>query len=257
MKPFKKMLNAVIFILFTAFFSISAQINQDYDPAQLEKLKKIPLNGFFGITFTNSVPQGEFFDNIRKSGQGLSIFGGYHMDPIPFAFGLEADFLFNGSTESKTYWKWEDPFGKWHTEYDTASTQNMIIPINIFARLAPNIGNFFFPYAEGFIGLSILNTSYTYNTSYNVNNNDYNNTDNETSVALSYGGGAGFMMKIADFVQLPNSNVQMLFDVKMRYLKGEEVDYTEWKLIDDKFTETKFKSETDMILFMAGITFRF
>lgn len=243
-------------MIFSSITSLS-QRNYDYDQELEEELKKMPLNGFFGITFTNSVPQGEFFDNIPKSGQGLSIFGGYHFDPMPFAIGLEADIIFNGSTESKQQWQWQDPFGKWHTEYDTASTQNMIIPINVFARVSPNIANILFPYAEGFVGMSILNTSYTFKTSYNVNNNDYDDTDNETSVAFSYGGGAGLMIKIADFVQPPNSNVQLLFDIKMRYLKGEEVEYTEWKLVNDQFTEKKFKSETDMVLFLAGITFRF
>jgi hypothetical protein len=257
MNRYKSVFGLVFLFLFAALLSSNAQTNQQYDRDLVENLKKMPLNGFFGITFTNSVPQGEFFDNIQKSGQGISIFGGYHMDPVPFAFGMEVDVIFNGSTESRSEWQWQDPFGKWHNEYDTASTQNMVIPVNIFARLSPNIGNIFFPYAEGFVGITVLNTSYTFNTSYNVNNNDYNNTDNETSVALSYGGGAGFMIKIVDFVQVPNSNVQMLFDVKMRYLKGEQVEYTEWKLVNDQFTETKFKSETDMVLFMAGLTFRF
>jgi opacity protein-like surface antigen len=253
-----KCLFSMVFLFFvTAFISSNAQLIQDNDHNLEENLKKMPLNGFFGITFTNSVPQGEFFDNIHKSGQGLSIFGGYHMDPVPFAFGLEADLIFNGSSESRTKWQWQDPFGYWHNEYDTASTQNMVIPVNVFARLSPNIGNFFFPYAEGFVGITVLNTSYTFNTSFNSNNTDYNNTDNETSVAFSYGGGAGFMIKIADFVQVPSSNVQMLFDVKMRYLKGEQVEYTEWKLVNDQFSETKFKSTTDMVLFMAGLTFRF
>ena len=94
----------LIFALILCLQSMNAQpsnkkVNTTYDDQQIAIVRDKPMNGFFGLSFTNMVPQNEYFDNLPKPGLGLSIYGGYYADPVPIAFGAQIDFLFNGSSE--------------------------------------------------------------------------------------------------------------------------------------------------------------
>jgi len=225
----------------------------------IEYLKQKPQQGFFGISFTNSVPQGEFQDNLQKSGQGLSLFGGFYADPLPLAVVLNVDLLFYGGDEKRGRRTFTDQWGVSHYIYDTASTQNIIVPINIFGRLQQNIGNFFFPYAEVNVGMNIFSTSYTYKAggSYTSSVVPYEDTQSNISVAFNYGIGAGVMFKLFEFIELPSSIFSITLDIRMKYLKGSEATYYQGNFVNDKFELDEMKSKTDLIITQAGLTFRF
>ncbi len=126
-------------ILLTAFIiagynSAFAQTPEQQEAANV--LKRKPLNGFFGLSFTNAVPQSDFQSNLQKTGLGLSLYGGYYADPIPVAFGLQTDLLFFGGDTK--YFKYQK--AGWNIGTDTVDTQSMIIPITAFVRLQPNTG---------------------------------------------------------------------------------------------------------------------
>ena len=70
---------------------MNAQTPEQQEAAKA--LKKKPLNGFFGLSFANAVPQGDLQSNLQKTGLGLSLYGGYYADPVPVAFGLQSDFF--------------------------------------------------------------------------------------------------------------------------------------------------------------------
>ena len=252
-------LSGIILIILLLCLSSNSfsQSTENFDNQMIEGLKKKPLPFFFGLSYANAVPQNEFMDEMPKVGMGFSINGGWYADPIPVAVGAEFSFLFNGSTDSYYEWYWTDPMNHRWYEKDTASTQNLMMPFNVFVRLQPNIANIFMPYVEGIVGLNIWNTSYSYKTSYNYNNKDYDKTDNKTSVAFNYGFGVGFLVKLVDFVQLPATNVALCFDARMRYLKGSEIEYSEWKIENDEVKEYTHKSTTDIILTQIGFTVRF
>lgn len=235
------------------------QLSQDEQAIAIERLKSKPLNGFFGLSFTNAVPQNEYFDNFKRSGQGFSLYGGYHMDPLPFVFGLESDFLFFGSEERHDNYTYPDRNGNYHSYYDTTKTQNMVIPINVFARVMPTILRTISPYVEGFAGFTYMSLSTDYNSYDFTIRDNYTKNQSQSDFSWHYGVGAGIMIKLVDFIQIPNSISNLNLDVKLRYLYGGDSKY--WKA---KFNEQtlqmnpqEFQSKTDMLLLMFGVTFRF
>ncbi|MFC2130623.1 outer membrane beta-barrel protein [Bacteroidota bacterium] len=256
MKTRYKLLKLISLTVLVTVFSVVCLNAQNDDLSKneqelVEKLKNKPLNGFFGITFTNCVPQGEFYDNLKKSGQGFSVFGGYQMDQIPVAFGLEGDIMFFGGDER--HFPVYDKDTGWRKYTDTVETQSMMVPINVFARLQPNIINLFYPYLEGIVGINLLSVSADYRSQYWDDD-----SKDKFDVAFNYGFGAGIMVKLVDFIQLPNSHSQMLFNVGMRLLKGTKADYATVKIKDSGEPDfNDFSTQTDLILFLAGITFRF
>jgi hypothetical protein len=244
---------------FQVFAQIAGEplkISKAEENHMLEQLKNKSLNGFFGISFTNSVPQAEFQDNVRRSGQGFSLYGGYYPDPIPVAFGAQCDFMFYGRKERIDAYDWFDHFNNRHTFYDTASIQNLVIPISIFARLQQNVYGYFLPYFEIFTGLTFLSTSFE-DKSGNPEEDD-KNSKTKTNVAFNYGIAAGCMIKLLDVVQLPSTNFSMLLDLRMRYAKGTKTTYSDGIIRDDgTFGIIQLNSQTDMIVTNVGLVFRF
>ncbi len=248
----------VIFIIITAF-ALPAMAQQttsnnmnnkeiDKNEELVAKLKKKPLNGFFGIDFANAVPQEEFHNNLNKTGLGFSLYGGYYADPIPVAFGIEADFLFfGGDTKYLNIYK----YGFWLGQ-DTIDTQSMIIPIVLFTRLQPNTG-WIVPYLEAFAGVNIFSSTATLNTySYEESSQD------KVSASWAYGLGAGLSIKLVDFITLPNQRTSLNLDLKMKYSFGTNAEYSKVKILETGDTEFEtFKSDTDMILTTIGISFSF
>lgn len=239
------------FIIFfsTEIYCQKAEVSNE-NAELIEQLKNKPKQGFFGLAFTTSVPQNEFFDNLGKSGLGFSVYGGWSPSSIPIAIGLEGDFLFYGADTK--YYSW---YHKGFRYTDTIETQNFMLPINAFFRLQPNVMNFIYPYLEGGIGFTVFNA----HASYTPAGSDYDEvSNNETNVAFQYSGAVGAMIKLVDFVNVPSTSFQMLLDIKAKYIKGGKTDYHDVKL--DNNAEpvfTKYRSNTDLIVCTFGIAFRF
>lgn len=85
---------AFLLSIISIFLSSCGIVIAQSDEVLIEQLKQKPLKGIFGLSFTNSVPQNEFYDNLKKSGQGFSLYGGYNFTPVPVTVGLQTDFLF-------------------------------------------------------------------------------------------------------------------------------------------------------------------
>ncbi len=217
---------------------------------RVDELKSKPLNGFFGMTFSNSVPQGIYMNNIGNAGPGLGLYGGWRFDPFPVTLGVEADLHFFHSSE-RTY-KYLLSNG-WTYARDTLHTSSYNVPITVFARFEPNILHYVFPYIEGIGGINMMSTSATYNSYWGVEDNK-----DEFNVNFIYGVGAGIMFKLADFVQLPNKNTRFLLDLSFRYMFGTCSDYYTVKENQDASVSfTKFQSETEQIMFNAGFVVHF
>ena len=178
----KKTLLILPIILLFCSVSSKAQtkdlINNDQE--LVEKLKNKPLNGFFGLTFSNAIPQDEFYSNLRKAGPGLSIYGGYAMDPVPVAFGLESDILFFSGDEKTFSYKNQ---GGWTVYRDTVSSTTMSIPITAFIRLQPKM-NYVTPFFEAFCGVNIFTSSADYNGGYDVNGNHISDSKDRTKCGI-------------------------------------------------------------------------
>jgi hypothetical protein len=180
---------------------------------------------------------------------------------VPIAFGMQFDFLFNGSSERDLHAQWQDINGFYHDYFDTLSTQSMVIPITVFARIQPNVLGWVFPYVEVFGGASIFNMSTSFKTSLSTINYDYNNSSNKTSATWCYGAAVGLMVKIADFIQLPSSHTALFVDTKLRFTKGGLATYYKGEINNSTTPPsaniTEFHSQTDMVVFLFGFTFCF
>lgn len=213
-------------------------------------LKSIALNGYFGLAFSNTVPQKDYMDNLQSSGPGFGLYGGYRLDPIPLTIGASVDFHFLGG-ETRYF---DNKIYDWTFSKDTLSTSNISVPISLFARVEPNIFNFVFPYAEVGGGFSILNANAEYKSAYWGRAED----KNETTAYLHYYVAAGIMFKLVDFVTLPDKNTRMLLDIKMKYQSGNETEYYTVKSFPDRSVKfDKFRSKVDQIILNVGISFHF
>jgi hypothetical protein len=247
-KLFTLLLSVLMIAIVSSVIAKDTIVQNKVSQEEVDKLKLKPLNGFFGITFTNSVPQDEFHDNTNKTGLGFSLLGGYYADPVPVAFGVEADFLFFGG---KTKYMNVHKYG-FYIGQDTIDTQSMIIPIVLFARLQPNTG-FIVPYLEGFAGINIFSTTATLNTyQYEESSQD------KISASWAYGLGAGLSIKLFDFITLPDQRTSLNLDLKMKYSFGTTAEYSKVQILETGYTEFEtYKSKTDMIMTNVGISLCF
>lgn len=237
----------IISIFLIAYGNIFAQS----DEVLIEQLKQKPLKGTFGISFTNSVPQNEFYDNLKKSGQGFSLYGGYNFAPVPITLGLQADLLFYGGDERIFNYRNQ---GGWTYLRDTVSYQNMIIPISVFMQVRPNVGEYIFPYFEAFAGFTLFSANSDFKSGLGIED-----SKNELSAGWNVGVGAGTMIKLVDFITLPSFYTRMLLDIKARYVNGTPVKYYMVKQINAD-TSPEFrsaKSKTDLVTFQVGLVFEF
>jgi len=249
----KKIQICIVFIaivfLHINLFSQDEYIEK-YSDREIEEMKadllKKPLNGFFGLCFTNMVPQNEFMDNIHRTGQGLSLYGGWHFDPFPVAVGLQTDVVFNGSDERvfhvPTSFDYED----------TLTTQSMIVPISLFFRLQPEVLGFIDPYLDFYGGINIFSYSVSYDEE-----DEYPDPKDYLNASWNWGIGAGLMLKIADFFSYPDKRSSFLFDMRIRYMRGGTTKYYTGRIDGLTVKIKEYESNTNMILFHAGFSFRF
>ncbi len=220
---------------------------------ELEIMSK-PMNGFFGIYFSNMVPQNEFMDNIKSTGQGFSLYGGYHFDPAPMALGFQADIIFNGADE-RTFsdFYYGDPGDEYdYYDEDTLSTQSMIFPVSVFYRMQPEVFNFIAPYLDIYGGMNL----FLYSVGYDQDD-EYPEPDDHFTVAWNWGLGAGALIKLGDFFQYPDSRTAIYADVRLRYMRGGTASYFTGRIDGLTVVLREYKSNTNMILFHIGFHFRF
>lgn len=224
--------------------------NSQEEAQRVEYLKNLPLHGFAGINFSNSVPQNEYMDNLQTAGPGFGFIGGYRFEPIPISVGGQFDMVFFGGDTK--YYNYKLPNG-WTYARDTLTTSSWAMPITAFVKIEPNLFNFAYPYLEAFAGFTMMNASANYKSNYGINDDK-----NEFSANFNYGFGLGTSIKLADFILLPNNITRMLLDVKFRYMSGNETDYYKVKSNSDgSVTFDKFRSKTDQVFFNLGLVFYF
>jgi opacity protein-like surface antigen len=242
---------AFLLSIISIFLSSCGIVIAQSDEVLIEQLKQKPLKGIFGLSFTNSVPQNEFYDNLKRSGQGFSLYGGYNFTPVPVTVGLQTDFLFYGGDERIFSYRNQ---GGWTYLRDTVSYQNMIIPVTILMQVRPNVGEYIFPYFEAFAGFTIFSASSDFKSGLGIED-----SKDEISAGWNIGLGAGTMIKLVDFVTLPSFYSRMLLDIKARYVNGTPVQYYMVKQINSDTSPDfrRAKSKTDLVTFQVGLVFEF
>ncbi len=223
------------------------------EDALIERIRQRPLSGQFGLSYSQSVPQSSLaqaYDSLALPavGYGVSLHGGYYLDPIPMVLGADVSVHFWGTRE-KTF----NRQGAFDDRL-VLSTQNFALPILLHARFQPNIGSMFFPYLEGVAGTTLYSSSYSADQ-YRSDTVAATYSKSEGGFNFTYGVGAGVMVKFADIITLPNTLNRYLLDVRFRYLWGSSVDVAVIEPTDDQsyVVRSVSVSAPEQIFFQIGI----
>jgi hypothetical protein len=238
------------------------------DADAIRGLKAKPRHGLFYLSMGSGNPQGEFQSNIGTGGFAFIMGGGYSFEPIfpkkytdfnaSLVLGMDLGYVsLDRNRRPAIYYQ----------RYDDYVYSNSVMPIDAFARLQFNIGQWIFPYGEIIGGMNIYSATTDGEYRERVRRDGQDVWETRTteiysnrSVFWKYGYGVGMMIKLVENITLPNKASSILLDIKARYNYGTLSNYN--KVIDvDQTGTTMFESYenagTDMLYVQAGIAFRF
>ena len=241
---------AVFFLIFAVIVLLTAEQSE---------ARKFEI----GADFSIGSPQGEFGDTVDRNGYGFAVKGLYKPGILPFYIGLQLGYLQYGSTARTEQFSPEIP------EVDVrVQTTNNIFTSHLLVRFIREFGRIM-PYCEGLLG---VNYFFTHSS---VENEQFGNypvftTNNQDDSALSYGIGAGTMLKLYTFkpdsFKRRNSEehvkdgVQLLLNLNIQYLKGGKADYLREGSIIHNGQDVTYDvktSTTDLLSYQMGIVFSF
>lgn len=232
---------------------LTATKQTDYDQEMIDRIKQNFLPVQFGAYFSQSVPQSSLrsaYDSLAgpNVGYGFALNGGYYFDPIPVVVGGEFSMHFFGMSDRSF---------KTSSLFDNRvdlSVQNFTMPILGFVRVQPNIATWVFPYAELVGGTTVYSSVYTAKR-LESGNEVQSDSESEGGANWTYGVGAGFLFKIADVINLPNSLQRTLIDFRLRYLWGTSVDVPRITIMGDQtYVVRKVSvSAPEQVTFQLGI----
>lgn len=197
-------------------------------------------------------PQGEFKDNVKKTGVGVG-FDALFFKPTPeapFAFGVSAAFLTYGNENRN------EPFSSTIPDVRVnVERSNNIGSLMALFRISTN-NTLMRPYADVLFGGSYLYTETKIQS--RINNQEVVSDKNFDDFALNYGFGAGVVYKI--FENKDNDTgkkISYFLDVRARYIWGSKAEYLkEGSIVIGPGSNVQynvFKSKTDLLQAQIGI----
>jgi hypothetical protein len=201
-----------------------------------------------GIDFTTVFPRGEFRQNVDNNGYGISGQFLIALGKLPLYAGFDGGFAVYGSQSRKEILSPSIPELRVNVR-----TTNNIGWTHLLLRLQPRKGKIR-PYAEGLVGAKYLFTETSIGDDFS--DQDIASDTNFSDTTSSYGAGGGVQIHLADF----NRRSQIVFDTKVRYLRGGHADYLKKGSIIRTPTGVIFdvlSSRTDMVTLHFGVTFHF
>lgn len=206
-----------------------------------------------GLNFTLGLPQEEFKQNVDNVGYGLS--GHFTIwtpsTLMPYTLGLNVGFITYGNERRNTPLSENIP----DVTVDVSRSNNLLNFHALF-QISPFFGSVR-PYVEGLFGGEYLYTSTTIESE--ISGEDVVSSTNQDDFAWSYGGGAGFLIKLASLNPDPTESFSfgsVWLDIKARYLFGTEAEYLREgsvEIVNGKVTYNLSKSKTDLLMFHLGV----
>ncbi len=251
-------------------------------------ITKIKAQSHIGFGLQIGVPINEFRDNTKAVGVGFNLKGYFPFKKeIPIFLGINFGYMLYGSNTQQINQNLNVTAGNTvlstiPVNFEVVTNNNLINSQLALRFKAPLEG--IQPYAEAALGFNYLYTrtkiydntpnrifSGGNNTNGTNNNNVISARTQINSFAFTYGGGGGFMIRIAENVFL---------DIRGLYMRGGEAEYYDrtqtqsWKLnftgsnssqfnpsnptnVEATAEGTPKKSKTDMFLIDFGLTFSF
>ena len=201
-----------------------------------------------GINFTLGFPMGEFKDNVKRTGFGVS--GEFLLfTPTiqnPFSIGLNLGYINYGS-ESRT-----EPFSLTIPDvYVDVNRTNNIVNFHVLFRLALPYG-LVRPYGEALFGGSYI---FTETSIISRGTEEVASSTNFDDFAWSYGAGGGFLIQVYE-PDNPDDKLGTVFiDLKARYLNGSEAEYLKEGSVsidNEKIIYNSSKSKTGLLTAHIG-----
>ena len=249
----------LVTMIFTCFMAMKATA-QDAAP-NVEDLSIGNFSGGIGLLLTT--PQGDFKENTEKIGVGLSADLGYVFPRLPLVVGGSFGYATLGSETSKV------PFSLTVgnlVNVDVTTSNNLALG-HLFLRLQPQDG-VFRPYAEGLLGFNYFWTETKVQSE--RDDQEIASSTNLDDFVFSYGGGGGIAFRVyKGATEEEGRGVEVLVDLKVRYLLGGEAKYYAFDKDSEHFPLTTDKngapaldeskalqSTTDMLDFVIGVSVR-
>ncbi len=220
-----------------------------------------------GVDFLVGFPQGDFRDNVRQNGIGVSGLFLYHLIPsAPLHAGMSMGFVEYGRERRR------EPFSQTIPDVEVdVITANDILLWHGIVRIQSSEGKFR-PYTSVLLGGSYLSTTTT------IQSTDF--TDEEDEIArdtnfddfvFSYGITGGLQIRLGKWQGSDMSDfrgnrpdtqgsLEFLLDISGRYIQGNRAEYLKEGSIqrsDGEITFDVSSSRTDLLLFQVGVVFRF
>lgn len=237
------------------FFCLSAVSFLSTTQLQAQEFRLGQFQG--GLHFMLAFPQEEFRENTDQIGAGLNIDLGYVIPEMPVVAGASFAFATYGSETFNV------PFSSTVqlVNVDLTTSNNLALG-HLFLRVQPQTG-VFRPYFEGLLGFHYLWTESKVEDE-RFEDSEIAASTNLDDFAFSYGAGGGLMFRVYQGeTEQPGQGIEVLVDLKARYLYGGEAKYYDKDSITEDangapvlLEENALQSETDMLNFSIGVVVR-
>ena len=205
-----------------------------------------------GVNLLLGFPQGDFKDEVDKTGVGI---GGeilYSPGKSIFGIGASMGFMVYGHDKHR------EPFSSTIPNvFVEVTTDNNIFLGHLLFRIQPKKGPIR-PYGEGLIGLNYLFTKTTIKDE--GDSEDIASSTDMDDAVLSYGAGGGVMVTLYSGDPSRGKLWRLMLDLRLRYLVGGEAEYLKEGSIEVEDGQVFYdisKSKTDLMTAQIGITFEF
>ena len=176
-----------------------------------------------GFGILGGFPSGEFGDNVRNPGIGVSGYVGYVIPRAPAVVGLDLGYLIYGHERRTEQFSLSIP-----DVLVGVVTENNIFSMNAFLRLLTGTEPLRF-YVEGVVGFHYLFTSTTIEDLPRFSGEEIASSTNLDDFAFTKGVGGGVLIEVwrAGENRTPqNRSIRSVsLDFRLRYHNGSEADY--------------------------------
>jgi len=228
--------------------------------AQDAEVVDVPPIVITGFGILGGFPTGEFGENVKNPGIGISGYVGYMIPRTPAVIGLDLGYLIYGHERRTEQFSLTIP----DVHVDVV-TENNIFSMNAFLRLQTTPAPLRF-YVEGFVGFHYLFTSTSIE---NVDRSPFSGEDIASSTnlddfAFTKGVGGGVLIEVwngaEDRTPQNRSLRSVSLELRMRYHDGSEADYLKRGDIVRRAGTAELnitKSTTDLITAHFGVAIDF
>ncbi len=202
-----------------------------------------------GLNLMLGFPSGEFKDNVKRTGFGLS--GHYlFLTPSvnrPFGLGINVGYLNYGQETRR------EPFSTTIPDVTVdVERSNNLVNFHVMFQLGFGSGSVR-PFIEGLFGGSYI---FTETTIRSKGSQEVASSTNFDDFAWSYGGGGGILIQLSSGDEEGSDAGAFFLDLKARYLFGSEAEYLKEGSVDISTIPVKYtvtKSKTDLLTVHAGV----